>query len=107
VGGPGWLQLQIHPGDWLLPVVAAGCGVPADAISAALNVTVTEGTGTGYVSVFPAGAETPRTQTTAVAPGKSRAAPTIILLGTGGAVRVYNASTGTVHVVLDVSGVFR
>ena len=90
-----------------VPVTASACGVPADAVSAAFNVTVTEPAAAGHVTVFPAGSETPLTLTTAFAAGRTRAAPTIVALGAGGAVRVFNASPGTVHVVLDVSGVFR
>lgn len=100
--------LPLAPGEVReLPVVATGCGVPADSVAATMNVTVTGASAAGFLSVFPAGAETPRTQTTSFGPGRTRAAASIVLLGTGGAVRVYNASAGPAHVVLDVSGAFR
>ncbi|MCL4809709.1 MAG: hypothetical protein KJ062_18255, partial [Thermoanaerobaculia bacterium] len=90
-----------------LPVVATACNVPADAIAATMNVTVTQTSAAGFVSVFPAGAETPVAQTVSFGAGRTRASSAVVLLGTGGAVRVYNASEGPLHVVLDVSGVFR
>ncbi len=90
----------------VLPVVASACGVPAGAVSAALNVTVTGPAAPGFLALFPAGAEIPGTQTVSFGAGRTRAAQTILLLGDGGAVSAWNASGGPVHVILDVSGVY-
>jgi hypothetical protein len=90
-----------------LPVIGSGCAVPSAIQAAALNVTVTQATSQGFLTIFPAGAEVPDTQTVSFSPGRTRAAPTIIQIGNGGAVSAYNASNGPVHVILDVSGVFQ
>lgn len=89
------------------PVTGSSCSVPAAAQAAALNVTVTVPLAQGFVTVFPSGAETPGTQTAAFSPGRTRAAAATIPIGNGGSVSVYNASASTVHVILDISGVFQ
>ena len=89
------------------PVIGSGCNVPAAAQAAALNVTATQPAAQGFVTVFPSGAETPATQTAAFSPGWTRATAATIVIGNGGAVSVYNASAGTVHVILDVTGAFQ
>ena len=88
-------------------MVGSGCNVPAAAQAAALNVTVTQPSAQGFVTVFPSGAEIPETQTAAFSPGRTRATEATILIGNGGAVSVYNGSAGSVHVILDVSGAFQ
>ena len=91
------------------PVTGSSCSVPPAAQAAAFNVTVSEPLAQGFVTVFPSGAETPGTQTAAFAPGRTRATAATIPIGNGGsgAGSVYNASAGTVHVILDISGVFQ
>ena len=89
------------------PVTGSACDVPAATQSVALNVTVTQPAGAGFVTVFPSGAEIPGTQTAAFSPGRTRATAATIVIGNGGAVSVYNASAGSVHVILDVSGAFQ
>jgi hypothetical protein len=91
----------------VFPVVGPGCGVPVEAQAVALNVTVTQPAAAGFVTVLPAGAETPGTLSVAFSPGTTRAAPAIVQVGNDGAVSAHNASGGPVHVILDVSGVFR
>ena len=89
------------------PVVGGSCSVPASAQAVTLNVTVTQPAAQGFLTVFPAGAETPDTQVVSFSPNRTRAAPVLIQLGNGGAVSVSNASPGPVHVILDVSGAFQ
>ena len=88
-------------------MTGSSCSVPPAAQAAAFNVTVSEPLAQGFVTVFPSGAETPGTQTAAFAPGGTRATAATIPIGNGGSVSVYNASAGTVHVILDISGVFQ
>ena len=89
------------------PVTGSACNVPALAQAVALNVTATQPDTEGFVTVFPAGAENPGTQTAAFASGRTRATEATIPVGVGGAVSVFNSSAGTVHVILDVSGAFQ
>jgi hypothetical protein len=89
------------------PVTGSGCNVPPATQAVALNVTATQPTAAGFVTVFPSGAENPGTQTAAFSPGRTRATAATIPIGNGGAVSVTNDSAGTVHVILDVSGAFQ
>ncbi len=86
------------------------CGIPPTARALAANVTVTQPTLPGYVSVFPA--DTAATAATVVhfGAGRTRASTTIIKLsgdGTGHArIEATVPTGGTVHVIVDVSGYF-
>jgi hypothetical protein len=88
-------------------VLGSGCGVLSAAQAVTLNVTATEATAEGFLSIFPAGAETPVTQVVSFAADRTRAASVVIQLGVGGALSVYNASAGPAHVILDVNGAFQ
>lgn len=85
------------------------CGVPADVTALSLNVTITQPRAAGSVDVFPAGLPTPPTAIVSFVAGQTRANNAIVSLGgtPSGTVTVRNASTGSVHVILDVNGFFR
>jgi len=87
--------------------VAGRCGVPLTARSVALNVTVTSATDAGHVTLFPAGRVPPPTSTINHPAVITRAAQSVVSLGDGGqvAIRAIQPS-GSVHVILDVSGYF-
>jgi hypothetical protein len=91
----------------VFPVVGSACNVPAAAQAAAMNITVTQPTAPGFLAVFPTGLETPVTQGVSFSPGKTRAAPTVVQVGNDGSISISNASAGTVHVILDITGLFR
>lgn len=89
-----------------------GCGVAADAKAVALNVTVTQSTYDGYLSVFPSGQALPVATTLNFRAGRTRANNAVIPLSYEGRgnVTVYvklAQPTGTADVILDVSGYFR
>jgi hypothetical protein len=87
--------------------VGGRCGVPTTARSVALNLTVTGATDAGHVTLFPAGRVPPPTSTINHPVGITRATQAVVGLGDGGriAVRAIQGS-GSVHVILDVSGYF-
>jgi hypothetical protein len=90
-------------------VVAGQCGVPAQTARAVvLNVTVTNATAAGHVS-FPAAAPLcqPETSTINFAPGQTRANSATVRLDAG-TLLAYPlvANSGTVDLILDVSGYF-
>jgi hypothetical protein len=90
----------------LLPVAGHG-GVPASGASAVvLNVTVTAPTRPGYVTVWPAGIAQPRTSNLNFTAGLTVSNLVMVPLGSGGAVQLVNASTGTAQLVADVSGYY-
>jgi hypothetical protein len=97
-----------------LPVVARGevvlqvvglASVPASASAVVLNVTVTEPTGAGYVTVYPDLAARPATSNLNFVP--KQIVPTLVVVGmSNGRVRFYNGSTGSVQIIADVSGYY-
>ena len=84
------------------------CGVPFNAVAVALNVAVTGPTAPGNVICFPAGADLPSISTINYGIGRTRSDNAVVLLGPGGEIVVYaNQATGTVDVIIDVTGYFQ
>ncbi len=82
--------------------------MPANARALAVNVTVTAPTAPGVVTFTPAGIVPMGASTISYGPGQTRANNAVAALGEGGAVLVHCAqASGTVHLVVDVSGWFR
>jgi hypothetical protein len=78
-------------------------GIPADAVGVVMNVTATNTTEAGFLTVFPAGATRPTTSNLNFVPAQT--VPNLVMskLGTGGVVSIYNFA-GTTDVVADVVG---
>lgn len=100
------------------PAIAAGetrafamvdgpCGVPADAKALALNVTVTQPTSSGALTLFPGSGVAPITTTISFAAGKTRANNAVIGLAAGVLSVMNRQEAGSAHVIVDVSGYFR
>jgi hypothetical protein len=87
----------------------AGVGtIPANAIAVTGNLTVTNQTATGYVSVTPDPNNNPKSSTINFPLGDTRANNLTIPVATSGKVSaVYRASAGkTAHLIFDVTGYF-
>ena len=84
--------------------VAGRGGVPAGAVAAVLNVTVTDAQDAGYVTVFPCGAPQPNASSLNFVAGSTIPNGVIAKVGDGGKVCVYT-SAGT-HLIADVAGYF-
>jgi len=87
---------------------AGACGIPLTARALTLNLTVTGATGGGHVILFPGGTAVPGTSTINFTAGATRANNATLALGNDGslAVRPSVSGSGTVHVILDVTGYF-
>jgi len=84
--------------------VAVPAGVPADAVALALNITVTESAGPGFVTQYPTGRTMPTSSVLNVdRPNQTRAAAGIFPVSSAGAT-LYLSGGG--HVVVDVVGYF-
>lgn len=84
--------------------VAVPAGVPADVVALALNITVTESFGPGFVTQFPAGRAMPTSSVLNVdRANQTRAAAGIFPVSASGAT-LYLSGGG--HVVVDVVGYF-
>jgi hypothetical protein len=80
--------------------------VPASGVAAAVfNVTATNSTTGGYLTMFPTGGSPPLVSNVNFTANSSVPNRAAVILGTGGKVTIYNPS-GTVHVILDVNGWF-
>jgi hypothetical protein len=83
------------------------CGVPVTARSVAVNVTATNESEKGNLSLYPTGGAAPTSSTINFTPHLTRANNAVIGLGTGGQVSVKcNMPGGSTDFVLDVTGYF-
>jgi hypothetical protein len=83
--------------------ISGNGGVPAGAAAALLNVTVTGGTDTSFLSVWPAGQPAPLVSSLNWVPGQTIPNSVTTKLSAGGAVTMRNFA-GTVHVIADTNG---
>jgi hypothetical protein len=104
-GGPAGGQPLVAGAERIFSLVGA-CGIPSTAKAVSLNVTVTQPTHAGNVRLYPGGAPTPATSTVNFSPGLTRAGNATVALNASGEVAVLASPSGTVHLVLDVSGYY-
>jgi hypothetical protein len=87
--------------------LASRCGIPASATAVAVNVTVTQPTAQGNLSLYPADEPVPQASTLNYASGHTRANNAVVGLSPSGRLAIRcRQSSGTAHVVLDVAGYF-
>ncbi|WP_213456093.1 hypothetical protein [Rhizomonospora bruguierae] len=104
--GNGAAKAPIGPGGVVHLKVAGRGGVPAAGVSAVvLNVTVTQPTSAGYLTVYPTGKSRPTASNLNFEKGWTGANFVTVPLGTNGQVDVYNFA-GSTHVIADVSGFY-
>ncbi|HJV08532.1 MAG TPA: hypothetical protein VJ653_02600 [Acidimicrobiales bacterium] len=102
--GEGGFNQPVGPGGAIDVQITGRGGVPASGVSAiAMNVTVTQPTGGGYLTVAPAGKPRPFTANLNFTPGQTVPNLVVVKLGAGGKVNVFNSS-GNTHVIFDVAG---
>ena len=105
LGGPA-----LQPVAARVFVLTGLCGVPATAKTLSVNLTVTQPSALGYLSLLPGDDKLvqPFTSNINFSPGQTRANNAAALLafdGTGG-LKVFNGAAGSVHFILDVNGYF-
>ncbi|AXE22380.1 hypothetical protein C0216_02030 [Streptomyces globosus] len=84
---------------------AAVTGLPAGAVGAVLNVTATESTGAGFLTVYAAGAARPAASSVNTRPGDT--VPNHVTTPvSGGGAAVWNSFGGSTHVIADLLGHF-
>jgi hypothetical protein len=112
---------RLPPGPSGGPAIAANsfrsfptagiCGVPADARTVAINVTVASPGDVGDLRLYPLGDIVPTVSTLNFSAGRNRANNAVVGLGLGGRLVVQcdmpSGSTATTHVLFDVFGYFR
>ena len=80
-------------------------GVPANARAVVLNVTVTQPTGNGYLTVYPDGQARPGVSSINFSTGQTLPNLVVAPIGADGKVDFYNHS-GSAHVIADLEGYF-
>ena len=102
--GKGAPAARVGAGREIELQVGGAGGVPADASAAALNVTVTNPAGPGFLTVYPCGASRPLASNLNYTTNQT--VPNLVLakLGAGGKVCIY--ALAATDVVADVSGYF-
>ena len=88
-------------------VVGGACGVPVTAVALSFNITATGATAGGNISVYPAGGLRPGTPVVYFVASQTRANNGIASLGAAGDLAFFSGqASGSVHIILDVSGYF-
>jgi parallel beta-helix repeat protein len=88
--------------------LAGTCEIPTSARSLSANVIVTQPSTLGHLTIHAADLGLPLASTINFSAGQTRANNAVLRLSNdgSGSVTVYNGSTGTVHLILDVNGYF-
>ena len=105
------------PGEYGGPALAANgersflfpgrCGIPSTAQAVALNITATGSATAGNLVIYPAVSREPLSAALNYRPQRARGNNAVTALGESGSVVIRcNQSSGTVHVIVDVSGYF-
>ena len=88
--------------------IAGHCDIPSAATAVAINVTVTAPTAQGHLTLFPDGTAKPLVSMLNYGPGQTRASNAVTALSPQGLLDVFAGQTsGSVNVIIDVSGYFR
>ena len=96
--------VKVPAGSTFSVNVAPRYGIPEDAAAVSLNVTVTEPSSEGFITVFPCGTSKPTASTLNFAAKQSISNAVLAKVGSGGNVCIYaKAST---HLLVDVAGWF-
>ncbi len=102
--GTGGLSGPVASGATVEVQITGRGGVPATGVAAvAVNVTVTQPTGSGFLTLYPAGSALPLAANLNFTPAKTVPNLVVVKLGTGGRVAMLN-SAGSTHVIYDVAG---
>lgn len=104
--GNGAAAIKVGPGESISVQIAGRGGIPATGVSAvSVNLTATAETRSGYLTAWPTG----WTRTTAsilnFRASTSIANSAVVGLGSGGQLSLFNSS-GSTHLIVDVSGWF-
>jgi hypothetical protein len=83
-----------------------GNGVPVGVSAVVLNVTVTRPDVPGYVTAYPHGGPIPTASNLNFLSRQTMPNLVVVPVGADGKVSLFNGSTGTVHLLADISGYF-
>jgi alpha-tubulin suppressor-like RCC1 family protein len=88
-----------------LTILGSG-GIPANVSAVVLNVTITDTTSTGYLTVFPSSTNPPLASNLNWSPGLTIPNLVTVKVGGNGKVSFFQSGPGTASLVVDVAGYF-
>lgn len=106
--GPAEASPILAPGETRPLSVTGRCAIPVTARSISANITVTQATSDGHLTIHPSDLASPGNSVINFRLGRTRANNAILELsvdGSGG-LTVFNGAAGAVHLVVDVNGYF-
>jgi len=98
--GTGAPKTKVGPGGRVTLTIP---GLPVGTTAVTLNVTVTNPTAAGYLTVYPAGATQPTASNVNFTRGRTVANLVVVALGPSGVIDLYNGG-GTADFIVDVVG---
>ncbi len=107
--GTGGVVAKIGAGKSLVLTVGGVGAVPTGATAAAINITATDATAGGHINAYPDDPSDPTPSSASnldFAKGKNVANMAVVAIGTDRKVDFLNGSSGTVDLVVDISGYF-
>ena len=94
-------------GDTVTPTVSgAPTKIPSTATAVAVDVTLVSESSNGNLTAYADGAERPITSSTNYGPSTTVTGYQIVPVGQDGKIDLYNSSTGTTHILVDLTGYF-
>jgi hypothetical protein len=94
-------------GDKVTPVITgAPTTIPATATAVAADVTLVSESSNGNLIAYADGTQRPITSSTNYSPSTIITGYQIVPLGQDGKIDLYNSSSGTTHVIIDITGYF-
>ncbi|NUS12935.1 MAG: hypothetical protein HOY69_16300 [Streptomyces sp.] len=99
-------RTPVAHGGTLRLTLPADKPVPAGATAVVLNVTATQPTAAGVLTVYPDGKPRPTSSNLNWTAGETIPNQVVVPLGAGGTLDLYDNSAGTVHLVADVTGYY-
>jgi len=93
-------------GDTVTALNSGPSTIPDSATAVAVDVTLTEESANGDLVVYPDGSQRPLTSATNYATGTNITGYQVVPIGPDGKIALYNSSTGTTHMLVDITGYF-
>lgn len=105
--GSGAPQAKVAPSGTVGLQVTGRGGVPASDVAAVVvNVTVTEPSTGGFITVYPFGTSQPTASNLNFTAGQNIPNLVTVKVGTDGKINLKNNSAGSVHLIADVAGYY-
>ena len=106
IGGGGAAGAVPAKGTLTLQVLGRGGVASSDVSAVVMNVAVMRATSSGLLTAYPSGTPTPDAYNITFPAGKTVSNLTVVKVGADGSVKIRNDSSGTIHLLADVTGYF-